>query len=58
MGWTDAFGIAPNLQRQGYLIGANESNDSYSIFNGCIGEVRISSRALAPNQFLFNRIAR
>lgn len=54
-GWTDAIGIAPNMSGKGYLIGANVSGNSYSIFNGCIGEVRVSAKALEPNEFLFNR---
>lgn len=54
-GWTDAAGIAANLSGKGYLIGANASSGNYSIFNGCIGEVRVSGQALEPSEFLFNR---
>jgi hypothetical protein len=55
--WTDAMGIAPNLFAKGYLIGANNSYGGYSIFNGCIGEVRVTSRALDASEFLYKRIS-
>jgi hypothetical protein len=52
---SDAAGLAAGAMGAGWMLGASHYEHGPYIFNGCIGEVRISGRALAPSEFLYQR---
>jgi hypothetical protein len=52
---NDTAAAAASTSNEGWSIGSTTYGDRRKVFGGCIGEVRIVSRALKPEEFLLAR---